>query len=64
LSCDPARFDITVKDGIVTIGGSPETAETGREIVAAARQLEGVVAVRDRLSYQLVTTAHSDPPLD
>jgi CBS domain-containing protein len=62
--CDPARFDITVKSGIVTIGGSPETAETGRAIVAAARHVEGVVAVRDRLSYPLVITAHSDPPPD
>jgi CBS-domain-containing membrane protein len=63
-NCDPARFDVTVKSGVVTIAGRPETAETGCDIVAAARHLEGVVAVRDRLSYQLVTTAHSDPPPD
>jgi CBS domain-containing protein len=63
-SCDPARFDITVKDGVVTITGTPETAEVGYDIVAAARHMEGVVAVRDRLSYQPVTTAHSDPPPD
>jgi CBS domain-containing protein len=62
--CDPARFDVTVKDGIVTIGGGPETAAAGRDIVAAARHVEGAVAVRDRLSYPLVTTAHSDPPPD
>jgi CBS-domain-containing membrane protein len=61
---DPVRFDVTVRDGIVTIGGSPETAETGREIVAAARHAEGVVAVRDRLSYPLVVTARSDLPPD
>jgi CBS domain-containing protein len=62
--CDPVRFNVTVRDGIVTVAGSPETAETGREIVAAARHVEGVVAVRDRLSYPLDTTAHSDPPPD
>lgn len=62
--CDPARFDVTVKSGVVTIAGSTETAEAGREIIAAARHVEGAVAVRDRLSYPLVITAHSDPPPD
>jgi CBS-domain-containing membrane protein len=60
--CDPARFDVTVRDGVLTLRGEPETAVTGRDIVAAARHVEGVVAVRDQLSYPLVTTAHSDPP--
>jgi CBS domain-containing protein len=54
--CDPARFTVTVKDGIVTIQGAPETAPVGRDIVHAARHAEGVVAVRDRLSYP------PDPP--
>ncbi|HEX9039609.1 MAG TPA: CBS domain-containing protein [Trebonia sp.] len=63
-ACDPSRFDVTVKDGIVTIGGSPETAVTGHDIIEAARHMEGVVAVRDRLSYPVLVTAHSDPPLD
>ena len=49
--CDPASFKVTVKDGIVTIEGTPETAWVGRDIVDAARHVEGVVAVRDRLSY-------------
>ena len=48
---DPARFTVTVKDGIVTIEGTPETALIGRDIIAAIRHIEGVVAVRDRLSY-------------
>jgi len=48
---DPARFTVTVKDGIVTIGGTPETTAVGHDIIAAARHAEGVVAVRDRLSY-------------
>ena len=49
--CDPASFTVTVKDGIVTIGGTPETTPVGRDIIDAVRHAEGVVAVRDRLSY-------------
>jgi CBS-domain-containing membrane protein len=49
--CDPARFDVTVTDGVVTIAGTPETALTGHDIVDAIRHVEGVVAVRDRLGY-------------
>jgi CBS domain-containing protein len=49
--CDPARFTVTVKDGVVTIGGTPETAYTGHDIVNDVRHVEGVVAVRDRLGY-------------
>jgi CBS domain-containing protein len=48
---DPAGFTVTVRDGIVTLAGRPETAELGREIVAGIRHVQGVVAVRDRLSY-------------
>jgi CBS-domain-containing membrane protein len=54
--CDPARFTVTVGDGIVTIDGTPETAAVGYDIVDAARHAEGVVAVRDRLTYP------ADPP--
>ena len=62
--CDPVRFDVTVNGGVVTLRGTPESEVTGRDIVAAARHVEGVVAVRDRLRYPLVTTSHSDPPPD
>jgi CBS domain-containing protein len=48
---DPSRFTVTVKDGIVTLEGRPETAESGRDIVAEIWHVQGVVAVRDRLSY-------------
>jgi CBS-domain-containing membrane protein len=47
----PAPFRVTVKDGVVTVAGRPETDEVGRGIVDAVRHIEGVVAVRDRLSY-------------
>jgi len=48
---DPRRFSVTVKDGIVTLQGEPETADLGHRIVRAARHVQGVVAVRDRLTY-------------
>jgi CBS-domain-containing membrane protein len=51
LLTDPARFTITVKDGIVTAEGMPETASVGRDMIEEIRHVEGVVAVRDRLSY-------------
>ena len=48
---DPDRFTVTVKDGIVTVEGTPETTPAGHDIIDAVRHMEGVVAVRDRLSY-------------
>jgi CBS domain-containing protein len=48
---DPDGFKVTVKDGIVTIEGEPESTVVGHDIIDAARHMEGVVAVRDRLSY-------------
>ena len=51
LLCDPSRFTVTVKDGIVTVEGMPETASVGHDMIDEIRHVEGVVAVRDRLSY-------------
>jgi CBS domain-containing protein len=48
---DPARFTVTVHEGIVTLEGKPDTAPLGRDIVDRARHVQGVVAVRDRLTY-------------
>ncbi len=48
---DPHAFDVTVKDGVVTLTGVPETNEIGHELVQQVRHVQGVVAVRDRLSY-------------
>jgi CBS-domain-containing membrane protein len=47
----PRQFTVTVRSGIVTLQGSPETAALGRGIVHEIRHVPGVVAVRDRLSY-------------
>ena len=48
---DAGRLEITVADGIVTLAGWPETDELGHQIVEAARHVNGVVAVEDRLFY-------------
>jgi CBS domain-containing protein len=48
---DPSSFTVTVKDGIVTIEGRPQTGQQGRDILARVWHVEGVVSVRDRLSY-------------
>jgi CBS domain-containing protein len=57
--CNPAHFTVTVKDGIVTIEGAPETTAVGRDIIESAKHVEGVVAVRDRLTYP--PAAHYTP---
>jgi CBS domain-containing protein len=61
LLCDPSRFTVTVKDGVVTIEGTPETAYTGHDIINDVRHAEGVVAVRDRLSYPADRPARTYP---
>ena len=48
---DPRQFAVGVKDGVVTVQGSPETVALGHHIVRKIRRVPGVVAVRDRLSY-------------
>ena len=48
---DPALFTVTVTDGVVTIAGAPETADVGRNLMARIRNVRGVVAVRDKLSW-------------
>jgi CBS domain-containing protein len=60
---DPARFTVTVKDGIVTIAGKPETSAVGSDIIGSIRHVEGVVAVRDRLTYPPDERPSSPGPL-
>jgi CBS domain-containing protein len=47
----PQGFTVTVSSGIVTLSGRPENDRAGRDLVEAVRQIEGVVAVIDQLSY-------------
>ena len=49
---NPQAFTVTVRQGIVTLAGHPETDEVAHSLAAAVRQVEGVIAVRDQLSYQ------------
>jgi CBS domain-containing protein len=51
LRTDPATFTVLVKDGIVTLEGIAETSEFGDDLVQRIRHVQGVVAVRDRLSH-------------
>jgi CBS domain-containing protein len=48
---EPSWYSVIVKDGVVTLEGTPETAATGHDLVARTRHVQGVVAVRDRLVY-------------
>ena len=48
---DPALFTVSVKDGVVTVQGDPESADLGHELVNAIRHVQGVVAVCDKLTY-------------
>jgi CBS domain-containing protein len=48
---DPALFTVTVADGVVTIQGTPQTADLGRNLMNRIQHVQGVVAVRDELSW-------------
>jgi CBS domain-containing protein len=48
---DPARFIVSVDNGIVTVDGEPENGCVGRDMIEEIRHVEGVVAVRDKLAY-------------
>jgi CBS domain-containing protein len=51
LVADSRRLGVTVHDGIVTLTGHPETPQAGRDLVEAVRHIDGVIAIRDQLSY-------------
>ena len=48
---DSPLVSVTVHDGIVTLTGRTDTGQLARELVAAIRQIDGVIAVRDQLGY-------------
>ena len=62
---DPARFTVTVHNGIVTLEGEPGSAVLGAGIVGQVEYLEGVVAVRNRFVYpaRSAPSFPSDPGL-
>ena len=59
----PSQFAVSVQDGVVTLAGSPETAALGHHIVGKVRHVQGVVAVRDQLSYPDVYPIVAGPVL-
>jgi len=48
---EPSWYSVIVKDGIVTLEGTPETDSIGHTVLTRVRHVQGVVAVRDRLVY-------------
>jgi CBS domain-containing protein len=58
---DPAAFKVSVRDGVVTLAGKPESPSLGCQIVNTVRRMEGVVAVHDRLSYPQAEFAQAPP---
>jgi CBS-domain-containing membrane protein len=48
---DPEMFVVTVRSGVVTVTGSVDRRPDALSLLDALRHLEGVVALRDRLSY-------------
>jgi CBS domain-containing protein len=47
----PARWGVTVDNGVVTLSGRPESDDLGHQAAEAVRHIDGVVAVRDQLAY-------------
>lgn len=63
---DPARFIVTVDNGIVKVEGIPENETVGRDMIEEIRHIEGVVAVRDFLTRvkEQRFVQRTDPDLD
>jgi CBS domain-containing protein len=50
-SLSPGSFEVTVRSGIVTITGQAESRDIATLLLDGVRHVEGVVDVRDRISY-------------
>ncbi len=48
---DPGQFDVTVRSGVVTIEGLVELRRTAMDLVGRVRHAEGVISVRNRLTF-------------
>ena len=59
---EPSYYSVIVKDGVVTLEGTPETVAIGRDLVRRARRVQGAVAVRDRLVYPVPPVPCSPGP--
>ena len=59
---EPSWYSVIVKDGVVTLEGSPETVAIGHDLISRSRHVQGVVAVRDRLAYPAAPVPSSPGP--
>ena len=59
---EPSYYSVIVKDGVVTLEGTPETVAIGHDLVSRTRHVQGVVAVRDRLVYPVAPVPSSPGP--
>jgi len=57
LLTDPARFQVSVGNGVVVLEGNCERRSLIPLLVAAVSGVEGVVGVEDRLGYDADDTA-------
>jgi CBS domain-containing protein len=61
---DPSTLGLAVRDGVVTLSGTPENSQVGRDILRRVRHVQGVVAVRDRFHYPPRPTDNPEDRLD
>jgi len=61
---DPGTLGLAVRDGVVTLSGTPENHQVGRDILRRVRHVQGVVAVRDRFHYPPRPTDNPEDHLD
>ncbi|GAA0319151.1 CBS domain-containing protein [Actinoallomurus spadix] len=55
---DPARFEVAVRDGRVTVKGTVEKRSQTPLLIHAVRHVEGVVSVQDDLAYEIDDDDH------
>ena len=59
---EPSYYSVIVKDGVVTLQGTPETVAIGHDLVSRTRHVQGVVAVREHLVYPVALVPSSPGP--
>jgi CBS domain-containing protein len=63
LLVDPARVDVEVHDGVVTLGGELDTHADTQLAVQFTEQIAGVVAVENRLRHRLDERVADSPTM-
>jgi CBS domain-containing protein len=56
---DPSAFEVIVTSGIVTVSGQAGSQAAARHLLDTVKHVEGVVGVRDRISYPAEAAAVS-----